>query len=314
MKRTLLLVLLTGSIIYLLSCRDQSNSTNLFVKKDESQLAKIERGRYLAENVANCMHCHSDRDFTKFSGPLKEETRGMGGVAYPKFGALYSSNITPDSATGIGAWTDDEIARAITQGIRRNGDTLFPIMPYYEYSKMNKEDVKSIVAYLRTIKPIFNKIPERKLKTPAGPERNEFMQAVNEMNFSPADPVIEKGRYLVTLAACMSCHTPKTEEDHFIKDQYFGGGDMMGKKFGFMVYSSNISPDSATGIGRWTEQAFVDKFKSFRDPSAYNTNPGTHNTMMPWTMLAQLKDEDIKAMYTYLRSVKPIHSETIKWK
>jgi len=93
----------------------------------------------------------------------------MGGVGYPKFGVLFSSNITPDSATGIGSWTDDEIARAIALGIRKNGDTLFPIMPYYEYNKMSKEDIYSIVAYLRTLKPIANKIPDRKLKTPAGP-------------------------------------------------------------------------------------------------------------------------------------------------
>ena len=238
----------------------------------------------------------------------------MGGVAYPKFGTLYSSNITPDTATGIGGWTDDEIAHAITQGIRKNGDTLFPIMPYYEYNKMSKDDVYSIIAYLRTLKPIVNKIPERKLRTPAGAEREEFMLAVKNDAGVSGDSTIEKGKYLVTAAACISCHTPKTEEDRFIKDQYFSGGDMMGKKFGFIVYSSNITPDSVTGLGRWTEQAFVDKFKSYQDPSAYTQNPGPHNTLMPWIMFAQMKDEDLKAMYAYLRTIKPIHNETEKWK
>lgn len=277
--------------------------------------ARVERGRYLVETVGSCMHCHSQRDFSRFSGPVRDETKGMGGVAYPKFGVLYSSNITPDTSTGIGGWTDDEIARAIAMGIRKNGDTLFPIMPYYEYNKMSKDDIYSIVAYLRTLRPISNKIPERKLKSPAGPARDlyTFAPVGSYPDPSPKDP-IETGKYLASIGACVSCHTPKTEDDHFIADSSYAGGDVMGQKFGFHVTSPNITPDRASGIGTWTQASFLSKFAGFRQPSGYDYDPGKRNTIMPWLMLGQMKDEDINAIFAYLRSVKPISHPVVKWK
>ncbi|MEI9911342.1 MAG: hypothetical protein WDO71_17770 [Bacteroidota bacterium] len=81
-------------------------------------------------------------------------------------GTMYGPNITPDPETGIGTWTDDEILRSITQGINKNGDTLFPLMPYANFNRMAKEDLLSIIAYLRTLKPIKNKVPERQLMIP----------------------------------------------------------------------------------------------------------------------------------------------------
>lgn len=293
---------------------NNTDKTSKETTRENSTDKKMERGRYLVETAGSCMHCHSLRDFTKFSGPVKEETKGMGGVAYPIFGTLYSSNITPDSATGIGSWTDDEIVRAITLGIRKNGDTLFPIMPYYEYNKMSKEDAYSIVAYLRSLKPISNKIPERKLRYPAGPEHDVFEYTSLENNHQPpASDVVQSGKYLAAIGGCITCHTAKTDDEHFVKDKYYAGGDGMGKKFGFTVISANITPDTATGIGGWAEQKFLEKFKSFRDLPAYDYDPGKHNTLMPWIMLAQMKDEDIKAIYAYLRTVKPISNKVEKW-
>jgi mono/diheme cytochrome c family protein len=311
MKAIIVVVAIIFLFLIFLGCGQNSGKQ---VSETTERSSRIERGRYLVETVANCMHCHSQRDFTKFSGPLVEETKGMGGVAYPKFGTLYSSNITPDPATGIGAWTDDEIAKAITQGIARNGDTLYPIMPYYEYNKMCPEDVYSMVAYLRTLKPIVNAVPQRKLNAPAGPEHQLYTYVPIEKNNLPlpAD-TIETGKYIATISACVSCHTPKTEEDHFIADQFYAGGDRMGKKFGFTVSSPNITPDSVTGIGGWSEQAFINKFESFRDPAVYSHDPGKHNTIMPWTMLSQMKEEDLKAVYAYLRTVKPVYNKVEKW-
>lgn len=313
MKKILSLILLAGLVCFF-ACKNSDTSTPSTAGKAQSTGIDAERGRYLVETVGNCMHCHSQRDFKQFSGPVKEDTKGMGGVAYPRFGMLYSSNITPDSATGIGAWTDDEIARAITQGISKNGDTLFPIMPYYEYNKMCREDVYSIVAYLRTLKPVVNKIPARKLKTPAGPERRqfEFTDINNNKRPDPSDTV-STGRYLVAVGACISCHTPKTDDDHFIKDQYYSGGDMMGQKFGFHVNSTNITPDSATGIGSWSKEGFIDKFVAYRNPGAYSHDPGRFNTMMPWTILSGIKENDLAAIYAYLRTLKPIHNKVDKW-
>jgi mono/diheme cytochrome c family protein len=306
---------LLAAITSLLFCACNNNDkTATGTTQQDSIHAKLERGRYLVETAGSCMHCHSQRDFTKFAGPVKEETKGMGGIAYPIFGELYSSNITPDTATGIGGWTDDEIVRAITQGIRKKGDTLFPIMPYYEYNKMSKEDAYSIAAYLRSLKPIVNKIPGRKLRHPAGPEHDLFEYASLENNHQPsANDHMEYGKYLVAIGGCITCHTAKTDDERYIKDKYYAGGDGMGRKFGFTVNSSNITPDTATGIGSWTEQNFLEKFKSFRNPQTYSYDPGKHNTLMPWIMLAQMKDDDIKAIYGYLRTIQPISNKVEKW-
>lgn len=310
-KLLIVTICIISGIAALIACNNvpaNTNTTN-FTNQD-----KIERGRYLAETVASCMHCHSERDFTRFAGPIKEETKGMGGVSYPRFGVLYSSNITPDSATGIGTWTDDEIARAIAYGINREGDTLYPIMPYFEYNKMSKEDIYSIVAYLRTLKPITNKVPERKLNDFASIERNQFQFSAIEDHKTPAsDNKLQTGEYLSAIGACRACHTPRLENERFDTTGYFSGGDHMGKKFGFTVASSNISPDKATGIGNWNESTFLEKFHYFRDTSAFKTNPGRFNTLMPWEMLAQIKDDDLKSIYAYLQSLKPIEHSVEKW-
>jgi mono/diheme cytochrome c family protein len=292
------------------SCHQKAASPGI----SKIAISRLERGRYLVETVGSCMHCHSQRDFTKFSGPIKEETKGMGGIGYPKFGVLFSSNITPDTATGIGRWTDDEIARAIALGIRKNGDTLFPIMPYYEYNKMSKEDIYSIVAYLRTLKPISNKISDRKLKTPAGPERDRYVfSPIGENPAPPLKDSVQTGKYLADIGACISCHTPKTDDDHFIADSSYAGGDVMGQKFGFHVTSPNITPDETTGIGKWSENNFVSKFTSFRQAASYEFDPQKKNTIMPWIMLGQMKDEDLKAIYVYLKTVKPVQHPIEKW-
>ena len=124
------------------SCNNSSRNTG-----NDSLSAKVKRGDYLVNAVANCMHCHADRDFSKFSGPTVPGTEGKGGQ---RKGVLVS-NITP---TALGNWTDKEIERAITTGITHAGDTLFPTMPYMSYKYLTKYDAESIVAYLRTLKPL----------------------------------------------------------------------------------------------------------------------------------------------------------------
>jgi cytochrome c2 len=116
---------------------------------------RVERGNYIANHVAVCMDCHSTRDFTLFSTPPIAGTIGRGGGIFDQKadfpGIFTSKNITP---YGIGQWSDGEIYRAITTGVSRDGHAFFPIMPYPYYGKMNEEDVKSVIAYLRTLEPI----------------------------------------------------------------------------------------------------------------------------------------------------------------
>ena len=125
--------------IYFTSCNNQTDTTAAKPEND-STTKVLARGEYLFNNVAGCIDCHSQRDFTKYSGPVVPGTEGGGGMVFDqKFGlpgVIYGKNITPDSATGIGTWSDNDILRALTQGISKNGDTLFPLMSYPNFNRM----------------------------------------------------------------------------------------------------------------------------------------------------------------------------------
>ena len=115
-------------------------------KVPDSIQASLDRGSYLVHHVTACIDCHSTRDYTKYSGPIIPGTEGKGGERFgPEVGVpgeLYAPNITP---AALGSWTDEEITRAITEGINKKGDTLFPLMPYMSYAQMPKSDIQDII-------------------------------------------------------------------------------------------------------------------------------------------------------------------------
>lgn len=297
------------SAAYFTSCNNSSDKPADDTAADSIQQV-IKHGEYLATNVAMCMHCHSQRDFTKYAGPVVSGTEGRGGMLFDeKFGLpgkIYSKNITPDNETGIGTWTDDELLRAITQGISKNGDTLFPLMPYPQFNRIAKEDLLSIIAYLRTLKPIKNKVPERQLMMPiAAAYPGQYLQASVDGNAKPSGgDIVKYGEYLITMADCGTCHSPLTPQGPDMSRKYAGGYlfELASNK----VQSANLTSDSATGIGSWTEERFLNKFLPYRKEEAYNINPGNENTVMPVIEIAGMKDNDLKAIYAYLRTVKPI--------
>jgi mono/diheme cytochrome c family protein len=224
---------------------------------------------------------------------------------------LYAKNITPDTVTGIGGWTDEELFRAITRGINKKGDTLFPLMPYPHYSKLPKQDILDIIAYVRTIKSINNAVPERKLFIPISLAYPPNLQPLADQIVRPAESDrIKYGEYLVIMADCQTCHTPRNERGQ--PGEPFTGG-MTFTIPSFTVTSANITPDSLTGIGAWTEQMFLEKFKTYRTKEGYQYDPGKQNTIMPWTYYANMKDDDLKATYAYLRSLKPVNKKIEKW-
>ena len=293
------------------SCKNTS-----YKKSNEYLEAQINRGNYLVNTVCNCMHCHAERDFTKFSGPVIPGTEGKGGQLKAK--GIYASNITP---TVLGRLTDEEIVRAITTGITKSGDTLFPLMPYGNYMYMSKDDAASIVAYLRTLKPLPDSVPKRNLTyLPPGMlaslYRNLYINNIDKIkNLPRPDSDSAKGRYLVTLAGCNDCHTPFNNKLLiFYNDSMLAGGALYKvPESDFKVRSSNLTPDTATGIGNWTEEIFLSKFKNYREQKAYDYNPGKYNTDMPWTILAKMTDDDIKSIYRYLRTIKPVNNRVEKW-
>jgi mono/diheme cytochrome c family protein len=302
--------------VYFSSCNNDKKEPEPIANKDSIEKV-IARGEYLAHNVAACIHCHSQRDLTKFSGPVVAGTEGGGGLMFtPAFGlpgTFYSKNITPDPETGIGTWTDDEILRAITQGISKNGDTLFPLMPYVSYNHMAKEDLMSIIAYIRTLKPIKNKVLPRQMMMPiAMAYPGKILQPSLDANVRPPETdKVSYGAYLVSMGACTDCHTPMTPQG-FDMSKMLGGGHVFDAVH-YKVAAANITPDSATGIGTWNEQKFLDKFTLYRKEENYNYVAGRQNTIMPLSDYAGMKDDDLKAMYAFLRTIKPVSNKVEKY-
>ncbi len=318
-KMFALAVLCTGvcAAAWFSSCNNSSG--DLSAKKKADSLAQaVERGRYLANHVAACIHCHSERDFSKFSGPVVPGTEGSGGLKYDSHlleaipGTIYAKNITPDKETGIGNWTDEELLRSITQGISKNGDTLFPLMPYVSYNKMAKADLLDIIAYLRSLKPIYKKVPARQLMIPISMAYPApALKPTLDGNIRPAetDPV-KYGEYLITVADCATCHTP-FEKGAFNFARIYAGGNVFNHEK-FRVASANITPDS-TGIGGWSEEQFMNKFTLYRDAKNITAYPGKQNTVMPLVDYSGMTDNDLKALFAYLRTVKPMSNKVAKY-
>lgn len=279
------------------------------IVKVESTPALIARGEYLANHVAVCVDCHSIRDWSKYAGPIKPETFSSGGEVFDENmgmpGKIYSKNITP---AGLENWTDGELIRAITCGVNKDNTALFPIMPYPNYNKLTNEDLYSIVAYVRSLKPIKNEVPETKLNFPLNfivktiPIKNH-----NPMKFDRTNPK-EYGKYLVTMASCGECHTP-AEKGEPLPGMDFAGGNDFAFPFG-TVRSMNITPDNETGIGQWTKETFIKRFKDFVNDSSlvHPVSESDFNTPMPWIMYAGMTEEDLGAIYDYLRTLKPVNN------
>lgn len=274
----------------------------------------VERGEYLANHVLACMDCHSTRDWSKFSGPLVEGTLGKGGeifnhdFGFP--GVFTSKNITP---SGIEDWTDGELYRLITTGVTRTGEPIFPVMPYPAYKSLAEKDVKDVIVYLRTLEPIQNEVPKSKADFPMNIIMHTMPKPADPQPMPPKSDVLKYGEYMTKAAACTDCHTPK-EKGAPVMELYMAGGFAF-KIPGFgVVRSSNLTPDSS-GIGTWTEKQFVDRFKMYADTGyvSHEVEQNEFQTVMPWTMYADIKEEDLKAMFAYLKSLEPIENSVQKF-
>jgi mono/diheme cytochrome c family protein len=268
----------------------------------EPTTARLERGRYLVEGVAGCFFCHSDLDWKSPGAPPVTGARGAGHVwALEEMPWLVSSNITPDKETGIGDWSDDALARAIREGIGRDGRTLFPLMPYGQYRQMSDEDLASIIVYLRASPAVHNPLPKTEIPFPV----SRLIQSAPEPVQGPVAPPpmsnpVERGAYLVSLANCIDCHTAHDKGALLPGMEYAGGFllDEPGKK----VASLNITPD-ATGISYYDEALFIEVMRTGH-VKARQLSP-----VMPWAAYRLMNDEDLKAVFAYLRTLKGVRHQ-----
>jgi mono/diheme cytochrome c family protein len=178
---------------------------------------------------------------------------------------------------------------------------------------MAAEDVRSVIAFIRTLKPIEQIPPRKQMPMPMavfGPlPENDYTKNVKP---DTADKV-KYGEYLTTIGHCQDCHTTKTKQGLPDPTMMFAGGNTEAFKK-FSVYTANITPDSATGIGSWSEAAFIAKFRNSADPKNLETKPGKFNTYMRWAYFGTMTDADLKSIYAYLRTVPPVKHEVVRWK
>jgi mono/diheme cytochrome c family protein len=270
----------------------------------------LARGKYLTEHVAICVDCHSERDFTRFAGPVKAGTLGKGGERFdtPNSGVpgtLYAPNITP---AAIGHYSDGELVRAVTTGVAKDGRAMFPLMPYTNYGQMATDDVEAILAHVRTLAPIEHQVPARTLDFPMSLIVNVIPAAAQPGSRPSPQDRAAYGKYLVTAASCGDCHTQLDGRGQKLPGMDFAGGFQFASELGYRVRSANITPDADSGIGQWTEEQFVNKFKGFETPDDHVLTDAEQrqNTVMPWKQYAGMTREDLGAIYSYLRTIKPV--------
>ena len=271
-------------------------------RKFESTPLRLARGKYLVDGVTGCFDCHSDPDWSKPGAPPVSGREGAGHVrADQDLPWLVAPNITPDKETGAGNWSDDTLARAIREGIGHDGRALFPTMPYQSYREMSDEDLASIIVYLRTIPPVKNQLPTTRMPFPL----NFLMQNVPQPVTAAVAAADESnqvafGGYLVKMAACADCHTPQ-EKGEPIPGMQFAGGFLLHEPKGDLV-SANITP-AASGIGYYNEATFVQALRTGK------VGARPLRWSMPWYFYSGMSDADLKAMFAYLKTVKPVRHQ-----
>jgi len=272
----------------------------LTARKFESTPQRLERGRYLANGTSGCIYCHSEHDLLKRDEPIPASQRGAGQVL-PYLGLpgrIVASNITPDPQTGAGSWTDDQLARAIREGIGHDGRTLFPIMPYARFHSMSDEDLASIVVYLRSLPPVRHELPATEIIFPVKYLIRNAPEPLQSPVASPdTSDRMAYGKYLTTITGCEDCHTPY-HNGQKVPGMDFAGGFLL-QVTGETAAAANLTPH-ASGIDYYDESLFLQAMHT-GTVRARKLSP-----LMPFALYGNMTDDDLKAIFTYLRTLKPV--------
>ncbi len=274
--------------------------------KAPSTVEAIERGRYLAHHVTVCMGCHSEVDELQPGEPIVPGRTGSGRDfgEIPGFpGRVRAPNLTPDKETGIGDFTDGELLRGIREGIGRDGHALFPMMPYRTYAKLlSDEDALAIIAYLRSLPPIKNRVEPMEVKFPV----SMFIRGLPEPVTSPppapppASDQLARGNWLLKMGNCHDCHDSFNERREPIAGRELAGGAEFPIAGKGSLFAPNITSDQATGVGSYTDDDLMRVLTEGVGKS------GRKLYGMPWPYYSGLTEEDRRALVTALRKVPPV--------
>ena len=270
---------------------------------------RLARGKYLVEGLVQCPLCHSEVDWSKRPAEVVPG-RKLGGFVFPaeesdvpKPNLIVAPNISPDPEFGAGTWKDSDFVRALRQGIGHDGRPLWPLMPSAYFRNISDEDLAAIIVYERSQAPVHIQRP----KTYLTEDFKNAIQPLPPMAHVPEpdhNDRVAYGKYLVNAGHCDACHTATDDKGNPIPNMAFSGGDEIvgdwdGSGKMMTVTALNITPD-ASGIGYFDEAMFIDVIRN----GGFKTRPLAN--IMPWAFFRNLTDDDLKAIYAYLRTLKPV--------
>lgn len=256
------------------------------------------RGEYLVEGIVGCGNCHHGRDENGEFVPGMEYA-GNFVIEEPIFTA-YAPNITPDPETGIGEWTDEEVERAIREGINRDGELMGPPMAFAYYREISSDDMDAIIAYLRSVPAVRNEVPDSEIRMELPPNWGPPIEEPIEA--PPRSDQVAYGRYLShALGHCTQCHTPLVDgvEDF---SRTGAGMNLYPRPFGYewSVLAANITSHETLGIGAWTDD-------EIKRAIVYGISRDGRELLpfMGFSFYELISDEDLDAIVAYLRTLPP---------
>jgi mono/diheme cytochrome c family protein len=292
--------LLVASMLLALGCGHAQVPLPAMADAAAPDTEAVARGQYIVRDVAVCGHCHAADPKKDPDGPLS------GGMEFRnwRLGIARASNLTPD-ATGLGSWSDAEIVRALRNGVSRDGRLIAPVMPYEWFHEMSDRDAAAVARYLRSLEPVRNEVRQ-------SPNfwfrlgRLFLLKPKPAMAVSGPAPgaTPEYGRYLANHAGlCADCHTQRAGlRQAPVMSRLLAG--MEKPPAGFPARPSNLTPDRETGIGSWSEDDFLKALRTGVTPDGDPIHP-----FMPWHQNRRMTDDDLRAVYRYLRTLPPIRNK-----
>jgi mono/diheme cytochrome c family protein len=242
--------------------------------------------------AGDCASCHTADPAKPFAGGKRIDT---------PFGAIYSPNLTPDRDTGIGAWSDEDFHRALRLGVAPDGSRYYPAFPYPNFTKLVRDDILAIRAYLATLAPVRNAVPPPELRWPLN--YRVVLRGWNWLFFKPGilQPDQQKGtawnrgRYLVEgLGHCGACHTPKNIFGADRRGQAYGGGRVAD------MFAPRLDGAERSGLKSWSVDDIVEYLQSGRNGKSHAGGPMSEVVV---NSTSQMSDADVRAIAVYLKDL-----------
>lgn len=261
----------------------------------------VHQGEYLLR-AGGCVSCHTG------SGEEAPFLAGGRAIESP-FGTFFGPNITPDSETGIGGWTEADLRRALRHGLDPAGRPYYPAFPYTSYTRMRDDDIAALWAYLQTVPPVHLENRPHDLRGAAG--FRPGLHIWRFLHFRPGEPPMyedrsdewNRGAYLsLALAHCSECHSPRTRTGGVIPHLRYSGARMAGGDI-----AANLTPDRETGIGRWSGRHIMRYLEFGMDPGGDFAGGAMADVITEGT--SHLTDADRRALAVYLLALDPIRRE-----